>query len=57
MVDGGQPSRSMASFSNQMTREEYLLHKAKIDEARERLAQMELEIELQEAARQGREAE
>jgi len=57
MVDGGQPSRSMAPFSNQMTREEYLLRKAKIDEAREKLAQMELEIELQEAARQGREAE
>lgn len=58
----GQPNsndfRAIAtSINNSLTREEYLLRKAKIDDAREKLAQLELEIELQETMRQGREAE
>jgi hypothetical protein len=62
MDNGGQPNsndfRALAPFSNNpLTREEYLLNKAKIDDAREKLAKMEMEMELQELARQGREAE
>jgi hypothetical protein len=62
MDNGGRPSSNdfsaMGTFTgNPLTREEYLLRKAKIDEAREKLVQMELETELQEIMRQGREAE
>jgi len=47
----------MAPFVMPLTREDYLSSKAEIEKYREMLAKMELEVELQEAARLGREAE
>lgn len=58
---GGQTNpndlRAMAPFVMPLTREDYLSSKAEIEKYREMLAKMELEVELQEAARLGREAE
>ncbi|KAG1752480.1 uncharacterized protein EDB91DRAFT_519256 [Suillus paluster] len=51
-------THAMAPFVNPLTsEEEYALRKAKIEEARQKLYQMELDNELQETIRKGREAE
>lgn len=61
MNNGGQPNssdfRAMAPFINPLNGQEYALRKAKIEEAKRKLVEMELQNELQEAVRQGREAE
>lgn len=60
MNNGGQPNlsdhRAMAPFVNHLS-QEYALRKAKIEEAKRKLVEMELQNELEEAVRQGREAE
>lgn len=61
MNNGGQPSssdyRAMAPFVNPLNSQEYALRKAKIEEAKRKLVEVELQNELEEAVRQGREAE
>lgn len=49
--------RSMAPFVNPFNSQEYASRKAKIEEAKRKLVEMELQNELEEVARQGREAE
>lgn len=61
MNNGGQPNssdhRAMAPFVNPLISQEYALRKAKIEEVKRKLVEMELQNELEEAVRQGREAE
>lgn len=49
--------RAMAPFVNPFNSQEYASRKAKIEEAKRKLIEMELQNELEEIARQGREAE
>ncbi|KAG1868205.1 hypothetical protein C8R48DRAFT_132703 [Suillus tomentosus] len=50
--------RAMAPFvNNPFNSQEYASRKAKIEEAKRKLVEMELQNELEEIARQGREAE
>jgi hypothetical protein len=61
MNPGGQPKssdyRAMTPFLNPLNSQEYALRKAKIEEAKRKLVEMKLQNELEEAVRQGREAE
>lgn len=61
MNPGGQPKstdyRAMTPFINPLNSQEYAVRRAKIEEAKRKLAEMELQMELEETIRQGREAE
>jgi hypothetical protein len=47
----------MTPFINPLNSQEYAVRRAKIEEAKRKLAEMELQMELEETIRQGREAE